>query len=82
MFILPDISHVQLSAVDWWSGIFVQSPLQKREGNWSGSASRSCFWDRYWRRAGQLLANCFSPVSVTVPEVFAKANSAHFSSGF
>ena len=24
--------------------------------------SRDCSWDRYWGRAGQLLANFFSPV--------------------
>ena len=37
-----------------------------------------CLWDRYWGRAGQLLAN-FPPLFlITVPEVFAKVNSAQF----
>jgi len=44
------------------------SPLLKRAGNWSRNASRNCLWDRYWGRGGQLLANCFSPSLVTVPE--------------
>ena len=34
----------------------------------------NCFLDRYWGRAGQLLANFF-PALETVPEVVAKANS-------
>ena len=34
--------------------------------------------DRYWERAGQLLANFFSLSLATVPEVFAKVNSAQF----
>ena len=33
--------------------------------------SRNCFWDRYWERAGQLLAS-FPRSLVTVPEFFAK----------
>ena len=51
------------------------------ERNWSRNASRNWFWDRYCWRVGQLLANFF-PALETVPEVFAKANSAHFPSGF
>ena len=43
-------------------------PLLKREENWSRNASRNCFWDSYWGRGGQLLAKCFSPSLVTVPE--------------
>ena len=35
----------------------------------------NCFLDRYWGRAGQLLANFF-PALESVPEVVAKANSA------
>ena len=27
--------------------------------DWSRNVSRNCFWDRYWGRAGQLLANFF-----------------------
>ena len=34
----------------------LDSPLQKRERIWSPNASRNCFCDRYWGRAGQLLA--------------------------
>ena len=37
---------------------------------------KKCFWDRYWGRAGQLLANFFLFL-VTVPEVFANGNSSH-----
>ena len=32
------------------------------------NASRNCFWDRYWGRAGRVI----------VPEVFANVNSAQF----
>ena len=39
--------------------------------------SRKCFWDRYWGCAVQLLANFF-PALETVPEVFARVNSAQF----
>ena len=39
----------------------------------------NCFLDRYWGRAGQLLANFF-PALETVPGVVAKANSAQSSS--
>ena len=28
----------------------------KRVGSWSRNASRNCFWNRYWRLAGQWLA--------------------------
>ena len=45
--------------------------------NWSWNVPRSCFWDRDWWRAGQLLAN-FSLSLVTIPEVFAWVNSAQF----
>ena len=38
-------------------------------------------WNRYWGRAGLLLAN-FSLSPVTVPEVFAKVNLAQFRSSF
>ena len=41
--------------------------------------NRNCFWDRYWGRAGKLLAN-FSPFLVTVPNVFAEGNSSWFPS--
>ena len=34
-------------------------PLRKLEGNWSRNACRKCFWDGYWWRTGQLLANFF-----------------------
>ena len=44
---------------------------EKRKGNWSRNASRNCFWDRYWGRDGQLLANFFSLALATFPEVFA-----------
>ena len=30
------------------------------EGNWSQNVSRNGFWDRYWGRTGQLLANVYS----------------------
>ena len=45
-------------------------------------------WDRYWGHADQLLANSPPPPLppslslVTVPGVFAKVNSAQFSSRF
>ena len=45
-----------------------------RERNWSRNASRNCLWDRYWRHAGQLLANywpIFFLSLLTVPKVFA-----------
>ena len=38
--------------------------------------NHKCFWDRYWGRAGQLLA-IFFLFLVTVPEVFANGNSSH-----
>ena len=50
--------------------------------NWSRNASRSCFWDRYWGHAGQLLDRYFFSSLVTAPEVFAKVNSAQFPSRF
>ena len=37
------------------------SLLKKREGDWSRNVSRNCFWDGYLGRAGQLLANFYSP---------------------
>ena len=37
------------------------SPLEKRKGNWRRNASRNCFWDCYWARAGQLLV-CYTAV--------------------
>ena len=52
------------------------SPLKKREGNWSQNASRNCFWDGCWGRADQLLASFFSLLLSTVPEAYARANSA------
>ena len=36
------------------------------------------FWDRYWRRAGQLLANLFALLPITVPGVFVNVNLARF----
>ena len=39
-------------------------------------------WDRYWRRANQLLANFFSLSTVTVPQVFAKVNASQSPSHF
>ena len=48
---------------------------KKRERNWSRNTSRNCFWDHYLERIGQLLANVVTSL-VTVPEVFAKVNSA------
>ena len=51
-------------------------------GNWNQNALRNSFWDCYWGRAGQLLANFFPLSLVTVPEVFAKVNSTQFSSRF
>ena len=54
----------------------------KQGGNWSRSASRNCFWDRYWWRASQLLVNFFGLSPVTVPEVFAEVNSFKSSSRF
>lgn len=41
----------------------IYSPLLKREGNWSRNTSRTCLWDRYWGRVGQLLAIFFSVLS-------------------
>ena len=35
------------------------SLLKKREGDWNRNVPRNCFWDRYWGRAGQLLANFY-----------------------
>ena len=52
---------------------FQASSRHSDSAKWPGyeAASRNCFCDRYWSRAGQLLAN-FPPVSiVTAPEVFA-----------
>ena len=39
--------------------------------------ARNCFWDCYWGRASQLLAN-FPLSLVTVPDVFANFNSPQF----
>ena len=52
-------------------------PLCKREGDWRRNLSRSCFWDCYWKRASQLLANFF-PVLSNIPKAFANGNSAQF----
>ena len=50
-------------------------------GNWSRNSSRNGFWDRYWARTSQLLANFFFFLSLAkVPEVFAKINPAQFPS--
>ena len=38
---------------------WIQRGTGIREGNWSQKASRKCFWDCYWGRACQLLANVF-----------------------
>ena len=54
--------------------------FRNEKGNWSRHASRSCFWDCYWERAGQLLASCIFLFLLTVPEVSAKVNSAQFTS--
>ena len=37
-----------------------------------------CFWDRSRGRAGRVLASFFSMSLVTIPDVFAKVNSAQF----
>ena len=58
--------------IKWYSQ---NSAIWKREGNWSRNALRNCLWNRYWRRAGQLLANSFSLTLVPAPEVFANVNS-------
>jgi len=55
----------------FWSPIHspvlhTNSPLQKRKGNRSQNAPRNGLWDRYWGRAGQLLAN-FIPVPINSP---------------
>ena len=50
-------------------------PRKKREGNWSRNTSRNCFWDHYLGGTGQVLANVVTSL-VTIPEVFAKVNSA------
>ena len=39
---------------------------------------RKDFWDSYWGRAIQPLVNLFALSPLTVPEVFAKVNSAQF----
>lgn len=41
------------------STIHVHDTCITPEGSWSRDASRNCFWDRHWKRAGQLLANIF-----------------------
>ena len=60
------------------NSVFIHSPLSKREEDWSQNASCRYFWDRYWGRAGQLLAYFFPLSLVTVPEDSAKFNSAQF----
>ena len=55
--------------------------LENEKRPWSRNAWRNCFWDRYWVRAGQLLANC-SLSLITVPEVISKVNSSQFPSRF
>ena len=37
--------------------VSAHSSVKKRERNWSRTASRNCFWDCYWGRAGRLLAD-------------------------
>ena len=49
---------------------------ERRKMGWV--SFRKGFWDRYWGRTGQLLANSFSLSPVTIPKVFAKANSPQF----
>ena len=52
----------------------------RETGPWAELPSAKDLWDRYWWRAGQLLAS-FVPLSlVTVPEIFAKLNSSQFPS--
>ena len=43
---------------------------------------RMDFWDRYWGRGGQLLANIFPSPPRTDPDVFSKVNSEQFPSRF
>ena len=45
--------------------------MSQAEGNWDRSVSRNCFWDSYWGRARQ-----------TVAEVFANVYSAQSPSRF
>ena len=49
-----------------WEWRNIHSPLKKWEENWSRNASRKCFRDRYWGRAGQLLANKANVLSVMI----------------
>ena len=38
----------------------IPTPLRKKRGTaWSRNVPRNCFWDSYWGRVGQLLANSF-----------------------
>ena len=57
-------------------------PLEKRERNWSRNASRNCFWDFHWARAGQLLAIFLFVVPSNVPEVLYSGELALQSFGF
>ena len=62
---------------------FLLFPLQRRKGKWNQDTSRNCFWDRYRRRADQLLANFFfvlgnSPRSLCESWLDPVSFSSHF----
>ena len=69
---------VKCNSIQWYH---FHLPLEKQERNWSRNASRSCFWDRWWGLAGQLLA-IFPLSPVTFPDVFAKVRSILSPSSF
>ena len=49
---------------------------RNEKGNVGRNASRSCFWNCYWRHACVAVGQFFSLSLLTVPEVFAKVNWA------
>ena len=55
--------RTKLSYLEWCCFTRHVSPgttrILKREGNWNWNSSCNCFWDRYWWRAEQPLANFF-----------------------
>ena len=54
----------------------------RREFYWRRNLTRDCFWDCYWPSRRSAIGQSFSLSLVTIPELFAKVNSAEFPSSF
>ena len=54
----------------------------RREFYWRRNLTRDCFWDCYWPSRRSAIGQSFSLSLVTIPELFAKVNSAEFPCSF